>query len=132
VLAEACGAVSAQDLARVIMERFFAAEQPLEYLDEPGRDEDEDAADGPGPDFEVLIDSAAESVFGSLSVKERALVPHLGTAAAKRVGVLEDTSSQETEALAESVGEKIRRAVRDDGEAEQVVLALLGMCRERP
>jgi len=132
VLAEACGAVPAQELARVVLERFFPAEQPLEYLDEPGRDEEEFADETPGPDFEVLIASAAQSVFASLSVKERALVPHLGKTTTERVGVLKDTSCRETEALVASLTEKIRRVVRDDGEAEQVVLTLLDLCRERP
>lgn len=132
VLAEACGAVPAQDLARVVLERFFPNERPLEYLDEPGRHEEEFADEEPGPDFEVLIDSAAESVFASLSVQERALVPHLGATEAERVGALQDTSSRETEALVASLTEKIRRAVREGGDEEQMVLALLDLCRDRP
>lgn len=132
VLSEACGAVPAQDLARVVLERFFPGEQPLEYVDEPGHHEGEFADETPGPDFEILIESAAEWVFASLTVAERALVPRLGEAPAERVGVLEDTGPAEAEALAASLREKIARAILDDGDAEQVVLTLGNLCRERP
>jgi hypothetical protein len=131
-LSEARGAVPAQDLARVVLERFFPGEQPIEYLDEPSRDGDEFADQEPGPDFGVLVGDAAASVYAGLSSKERALVPHLGKTPAERLGVLEDTGPMETEALAASVLEKIRRAVRNDNEGEQVALALLNLCREQP
>lgn len=72
VLAAAGGTVSAQDLARVVFERFFPGDEALEYIDEPGA---EDVADSwQGPDFEVLIDATARSVFSSLTVKEKALL----------------------------------------------------------
>ena len=138
VLAEARGAVPAQDLARVVLERFFPGEQPLAYLDEPGRAEVDipdaqlDAEVESGPDFEVSVEAAAEAVYARLSAKERALMPHLAETPAERLGVLEDTGPAETEALGASVLEKIRRAVRDDAESQQVVLALLKLCRERP
>lgn len=138
VLTEARGAVPAQDLARVVLERFFPGEQPLAYLDEPGRGEidiaDTDAAPDAEPDvdFDVSVEAAAEVVYASLSPKERALMPHLGEVPEDRAGVLEDTGPAETEALAASVLERIRRAVADDADGEQVVRALLKLCRERP
>lgn len=92
VVRETAAPVPAQDLARVVLERFFPGEQPLAYLDEPGRDADELAThppgpdSEPGPDFELSVEAAAESVYASLSANERSLVPHLGEAPADRLG----------------------------------------------
>lgn len=130
VLAEARGAVTAQDLARVVFDRFFPAGEPTVYLDAPRSEQIADTA--PGPEAKTLANAAARALFTTLGEKEKALLPHLGKAPEERAGLLEDTGPHETEALAAAVAAKIRAAVQDDTDADDVVLALRDMCRNAP
>lgn len=130
VLTDEAGAVPAQVLAQLVLERLFPAAAPVKYLNEDSEPEESFTDVGPGPDFQVLIDTAARSVFASLSQAERDLVPFLGLEPGERVGVLPGVGANETEALVASVMVKIRWATRDDEDFREVVAALLHMCEQ--
>lgn len=130
VLGEARGAVLAQDLARVVFERFFASGQSVVYLDAPRGENIVDQR--PRPEAGMLAESAARAVFANLDHKEKALLPHLGTTPEERLGLLEGVGPHEIEAIAEALRVKLAQAVVDDAEADKVVLALLGLCRDEP
>jgi hypothetical protein len=126
VLSEARGAVSAQDLARVVFDRFFPSDSTTVWLDAPGGEHLADPR--PSPDSRVLSEAAAHVVWARLDPRERALVPCLGESPADRVGVLPGVGPVETESIAAAVVEKVRLAVFDDAEAVDVVLALRDLC----
>lgn len=128
VLGEAAGAVPAQDLARVMLERLFPGAQAPVYLGEPGGEGQEFESLEPGPGFVIEVASAAESVFAALSGNERKLVPLLGATPAERVGALDGVGPSETEALVAAVRAKVAAAVLDDEDAEHVVLVLGNLC----
>lgn len=130
VLGEARAAVLAQDLAHVVLERFFPSGHSTRYLDAPGGESVADQR--PGPEWAVSTDAAARAVFAQLDDYERALLPHLGEAPQERLGRLEGVGPRETEAIAAALTTKIAQAVADDAEADQVVLALFDLCREAP
>lgn len=130
VLDEACGAVPAQDLARVVFDRFFPAGPSTVSLDAAGGDEM--VIDQARPEAEPLCKAAARAVFGTLDGQDKALLPYLGRPPEARLGLLEGVGPHETEAIAASLTERIRRAVINDDQAEQVVLSLLDLCRDPP
>jgi hypothetical protein len=130
VLTAARGAVSAQDLAQVVFERFFPGEPEMVWLDAPCGERVADPR--PVPESRVLAGAAAHAVWTLLNAQETALVPRLGETPTKRVGVLPGAGPEETEAIAGAVIEKIRLAVIDKAEAADVVLALRDLCSGGP
>lgn len=124
VLAATGGIVRAEDLARVLLDRFrleIAPETaPTSVLQEVVDLTDDD----PGPDETVAVISAAE-LWEVLSAEQRAVVPFLASVEEVAAGL--GVGPKEARARRAQVLEIVRQATLDDPHAELVVRSLLDL-----
>ena len=130
VVSDASGAVSEEDLSRVV-ERRFALIAPPQFVTLPdGRfDFDSDTGVEPASDASVWDDSAAErarEIWAGLSHEERALLPVLGETLSTRMGACGKRRAT-TEALTRALVDRLRLATIDDDDRDEIVRILAEM-----
>lgn len=132
VLVAAGGAVRDEDLARVIEVRFALLTTPtLVPLVGDGSWIDPSAPTEDWPDELVLADATAEELWTSLSPTERALLPHLGKPD-RELAEITETGPKAARAIADALVERLRLALVDDEQHNDVVAFLVQRCVTRP
>jgi len=123
VLTVAAGVVRAEDLSRVLLERFRDAIAPETAEELVVDDVDEPTAGADSEPERALASISAEELWASFTPEQRAVVPYLiapeDAPAALGIG------SREAEARVAQVIELVRLATVDDSRAEAVVTSLL-------
>lgn len=123
VLTEAGGVVRAEDLAKVLLERFRREIAPETAATLTVDDADEHTADTNRELEHALAGISADQLWVSLTDELRALVPYLTTPehAPAALGI----GPKEAAALRAQIFERVRLATVDDPQAETVVMSLL-------
>lgn len=123
VLAEAAGAVRAEDLAKVLLERFRHEIAPESVVTLSLDDAEEHPARINQEPEQALAGVSADQLWVSLTGEQRAIVPYLTTPehAPAALGI----GPKEAAAWRAQIIEHVRLATVDDPQAETVVISLL-------
>ncbi|MET8987783.1 hypothetical protein ABZW49_20240 [Nonomuraea wenchangensis] len=119
ILTSARGAVRAEDLARVLQQRF-------RMLNEPSSVSFDDQLDQPDEVAAVDVDVRARELFALLSPEERRLVPLLGERSRWKEAL--GTGRARAGVMGDALIELLRLATVDDADHDRVVLALVELC----
>lgn len=123
VLTEAGGVVRAEDLAKVLLERFRHEIAPETVITLSIGDAEEHPADTNQEPEHALAGISADQLWASLTGEQRAIVPYLTTPehAPAALGI----GPKEAAARRAQIIEHVRLATVDDPQAETVVISLL-------